>query len=485
LSGIIGDPLPDACNYLLIRPLESAPPGTLEIRATAAWHNARLSQELPMPKFLKYLAVLLALPLVLGGCKINTINYFPPTPAHIRVVNVLGTTLPINVAANGVTSWTNLGFEAMTGYLDFDNVETKITVTLAGSTSTLVEQTYSLTGDQNYTLIVFGTTSAPSLGIVSDVVLTPPSGQFQLNVFAAAPIGNGTAVGNYPLDMYLTRPGEVIDNMSPTVSGVSYANRYFFPQFSSGTYQLRMTIYATKTVVYDSGSLSFPDQTASDLIIYSRGSTVLPNVILDDSDGAGQQRIANNLLARIKVVNGAFQSGNVNQLLNGAAIVSNLAYNTASTYHIIPAVTGTVSFEASAAPGATIASLANTFVGATDQTVFISGYAGSTVAVALKDNNLPPASGAAAIRYVNASPDAGTLDVYANDVLQASSIAPNAASAYVQIASGAYTLTFKDHVTGQPVLALPSLGFNALQTYSVYVLGPAGTLVGLATADSP
>ena len=171
-----------------------------------------------MPKFLKSLAVLLALPLVLVGCKINSINYFPPTPAHIRVVNVLGTTLPIDIAANGVTSWTNLGFEAMTGYLDFDNVETKITVTLAGSTSTLVEQTYSLTGDQNYTLIVFGTTSAPSLGIVSDVVLTPPSGQFQLNVFAAAPIGNGTTVGNYPVDMYLTRPGEAIDNMSPTVS---------------------------------------------------------------------------------------------------------------------------------------------------------------------------------------------------------------------------------------------------------------------------
>ncbi len=45
---------------------------------------------------------------------------------------------------------------------------------------------------------------------------------------------------------------------------------------------------------------------------------------------------------------------------------------------------------------------------------------------------------------------------------------------------------FKDHATGQQtVLAMPSFGFNALQTYSVYVLGPAGTLVGLATADSP
>ena len=56
-----------------------------------------------MPKILKYLAVAFALPLVLSGCKINSINYFPPTPTYFRVVNVLATTTPINVAVNGVT----------------------------------------------------------------------------------------------------------------------------------------------------------------------------------------------------------------------------------------------------------------------------------------------------------------------------------------------------------------------------------------------
>jgi hypothetical protein len=490
LSGIIDDPLRDACNYLLIRPLEFVPPGMLTIRAIVAWHNARLSQELLMPKFLKSLAVLLALPLVLVGCKINSINYFPPKPAHIRVVNALGSTTPINVAANGVTAWTNLGFEAMTGYLDFDNVDTKITVTLAGSTTTLIEQSYPLTGDQSYTLVVFGTTSVPSLGIISDAVQAPSSGHFQLNVFAAAPVGNGIAVGLYPVDIYLTTPGQSLDTISPILSNVNYANRYIVNEnFSEGVYQLRMTTLNPntniKTVVYDSGSITFAGSTATDLILYSRGSTVLPNVMLNDSDGAGLQRIANNLLARIKVVNGAFQNGNVNLLLNGTAIVTDLEYNTASTYKTVAAGAATVTFEASAAPGAPIASLSNTFLGATDQTVFVSGFAGSTVAVALRDNNLPPASSAAAIRYVNASPDAGTLDAYANDVLQWPSIATNAASDPVLIVSGAYTVTFKDHATGLPVLPLPSLGFNALQNYSVYVLGPAGTLKGLATADSP
>jgi hypothetical protein len=445
----------------------------------------RLFQEHPMPKILKSLAVLLALPLLLVGCKINSINYFPPTPAHLRIVNALGTTTPIDVIANGVTLWSGLGFEAMTGYLDIENVTTNFQVKLSGVDQVIVQQTYNPAGDQNYTLVVYGTTTVPSLGVMADAMQPPPSGKFALNVYNAAPIGNGSAIGTISVDFYLTPPGQLLENASPNFTYIAFNSGNIFGQFDAGQYQLRLTVAGTKSLVYDSGILTYPEKTATDIILYSRGSEVLPNVLLNDSDGAGQQRIANNLLARVKAVNGAFQTGNVNLSLNGTAVVSDLAYKTASTYRIIPAGTGTVTFEASAAPGAVIASLSNNFLGATDQSVFVTGFAGSTTAVALRDNNLPPGPSSAAIRYVNASPDAGTLDVYANDVLQASSIATNTASNYVQILSGTYTLTFKNRATGQTVLALPSIGFNVAQTYSVYVVGPAGSLAGLATADSP
>ena len=276
-----------------------------------------------MPKFFKSLVVALALPLVLAGCKINSINYFPPTPAHFRVVNVLGTTTPINVAVNGVTSWSGLNFEAMTGYLDFENTSTKISVTLVGSTTPLVEQTFAaVTGNQSYTIVVYGTTVAPTLGVMADATKAPNSGQFDLNVFNAAPVGNGSATGTYPIDIYLTPPGQALDNISPTFPGVTYSNANNFGQFPSGQYQMRMTIYNTKTVIYDSGSLTFPEKTATDLIVYSRGSTVLTNALLNDSVGAGQQVVANNLLARYKVVNAAFETGPVNALRNGNADVS-------------------------------------------------------------------------------------------------------------------------------------------------------------------
>src|SRR4030095_7970965 len=133
-----------------------------------------------MPKLFKYLAVLLALPLLLTGCKIKSINYFPPTPAHIRVVNVLGTTSPIDVAANGVVAWSGINCEAMTGYQDFTNSSTTFTVSLAGSSTPFLQQTYIPAGNENYTLVVYGTINAPSLAVLSDVTHPPPSAKSTL-----------------------------------------------------------------------------------------------------------------------------------------------------------------------------------------------------------------------------------------------------------------------------------------------------------------
>src|SRR4030095_3767854 len=195
-----------------------------------------------MPKLFKYLAVLLALPLVLTGCKIKSINYFPPTPAHIRVVNVLGPTSPIDVAANGVVAWSGLTFEAMTGYQEFTNSSTTITVRLTGSSTPFLEQTYIPAGDANYTLVVYGTINAPSLAVISDVTQPPPSGHSTLTFFEPAPTGNGVAVGLYPIDIYVTSPGQVLDNTNPTFTTVQYTNGNLFTQLSAGRYQSPLTL---------------------------------------------------------------------------------------------------------------------------------------------------------------------------------------------------------------------------------------------------
>ncbi len=439
-----------------------------------------------MPNTFKSLVLLLALPFVLAGCKINSINYFPPTPANVRIVNVLYPPTPVDVTANSVAAWSGLAFEGMTGYQEFTNTSTKFSVTLAGTSVALIDQTYNLAGNQSYTLVIYGSTLAPQMGPMADVTQQPPNGKSDINLLMAAPTSNGTALGLYPIDIYFLPQGQAIDTTSPTFTSVNYTNSNIFGSFTSGPYQLVMTVAATKTIIYDSGPITLPNQTATDVIVYSRGSSMLTNVLLNEIDGASQQIIANNKLARLKVVNSALQSGPVNQFLNGNPGISNLAYQAASAYQYIQAGTGTVTFEATSAPGATIATLSNSFGPATDNTVFVTGFAGATTAVALNDNNSPPLGGYAAVRFVNSSPNSPPLNIFVSGTPRgATALATNAATSEVQLTPGAATFTFFDSTNSTLVLTLTSVPLVSGQSSTIYVQGAAGTLSGLVTLDTP
>jgi hypothetical protein len=110
--------------------------------------------------------------------------------------------------------------------------------------------------------------------------------------------------------------------------------------------------------------------------------------------------------------------GPVNQLLGTTAIVSNLAYTSASSYNQVGQGPTTVNFEATATPGATIASTQATLGAGTDVSAFVTGLPGSQQAFVLNDLNLPPASGAVRLRFVNTSWNSNPLNVSVNNVAQ-------------------------------------------------------------------
>ena len=292
-----------------------------------------------------------------------------------------------------------------------------------------------------------------------------------------------SAIGTISVDIYMITPGQVIDGITPTFTFIPVHQHQHLRKFSSGQYQLILTVAGTKTIVYDSGPLTFADQTATDLIIYSRGSETLPNVLLNDSDGAGQQVIANNKLARIKVVNGAFQSGTVNQLLNGnAGGCPTWPMRRRRLTTIIPAGAGHRDLR-----GHRNARRADCVAG--------QHVPGGDRPDRLRDRlcRRDDRSGAQrqqpAARFRYPRPFVSSIHrpiprrstLYINDVRVARAMATNTASAYCQIVSNSYTFTFRNPATGAIVLTLARGGIGAGQTYSIYALGPAGALTGLVT----
>jgi hypothetical protein len=142
-----------------------------------------------------------------------------------------------------------------------------------------------------------------------------------------------------------------------------------------------------------------------------------------------------------------------------------------------------VTVEAVTSPGATIASARPPFASATDTSIVLTGTPGAQTAVVLADTNIPGTVGNARIRFGNMATDVGPVDVYVNFAPQASAVATNAASGYVELAEDTYTVNFDLAGTTSIVLSVPQASLVAGRTYSLYLAGAAGQYAAVLTRD--
>jgi hypothetical protein len=398
--------------------------------------------------------------LVVAGCKISTINYFPPHPASIRVVNLMPETAAIDVQVGGQPA-----FSAATSF----------SVNVTGSAASLISFSYNLAGEQPYTLVIYGTLTNPAASLLQEVASAPTNGNIQLSVINAA-------INQAAIDIYVTAPGVDITTVNPNFGSVGFNGTSLNLAFPPATYQVRITTQGTKTVIYDSGGTVLTPNIALSFIVYSKGSGVLVNAMALQSQGPGGA--LDSIYAQIKDMNGAPVVGAVNQLLGTTTIVSNLPYTGVSSYTQIPQGPTTVNFEATATPGATIASTPASPGAGTDVSAFVTGLPGSQQAFVLNDLNVPPAGGNIRLRFVNASWNSNPLNVAVNGVAQATAVAFPTASPYAQLAAATVTVVFTDATTGAVVLTLPDLVLAAGHTSTIYVIGPQGAVGGVLTQDN-
>jgi len=429
-----------------------------------------------MARRFRLLAALLALPLALGSCKINTINSFPTTYAQVRFINTMASAPALDVAEGGSTVWPAVSFQSGTGYLDFLPSATSFNVALTGAATTLISASYALFGNQAYTLIAYGFPTAASLLMTPDDPIQPASGSIKLRIA-------NVAAGVGRIDAYLTAPDVDIGNVSPNFNAVAYGVPTLSLQYPAGQYRLRIAPSGTKAVIYDSGTLTLANPRSAYAIVYTKGSAFNVNVVLADENGDHTVTVANNLQARIKAIHAAPQTGAVNVLSDGIAIVSGEIYPSASAYIGVSPGTKILAFEDASEAGAILAAATKTLEAATDSSIFLTGFPGSLKAVPLDDNNLPSSTGQPNVRFVNASPDAPPLDVLVAANRVVSALASPTASGYNLINAGTYTVTFNDAATGTPLLTVPNVVLSLGQTSTFYVVGAVGALAPMITQD--
>lgn len=424
----------------------------------------------------RLLASALAAPLVLAGCKVRTINYFPVKPAFVRFVNVMLDDVVLEVIEGDTIYWTDVGFEGSTDFVEFANEQKTFRVRPVGTTEDYLSVTLALAGEQPYTLAAFGTAANGAVLLLPDARISG-SGNVQFRLINLSFGGSST-------DLYITEPGvEIDDQVSPNLVGVSAGSSTVSLRFAPGAWRIRATPNGSQTVVYDSGALDFPADTSTDLLIYTLGSASLFQMMILDVDGAGRRMVVPNALTAVKLVNAAVQTGAINAFYDGTKFVSDAAYPAASSYAFLPQGAHGLTVEAASVPGATIASVSRTFEPATDVSVLVVGLPGALQAIVLEDDNRSPVSGKTHVRFVNASSDAAAYDVYVGDARQVAGLAARTASGYFELDNGTYTVTFREPGSGAVVLTIAEADLGEGNVTTFYLTGVAGQLSSIRSTD--
>lgn len=421
-----------------------------------------------------FFAVILAT-LAVAGCKVSTINYFPPHPAQVRVMNLIADSGGVDVQVNGSPAFSNVAFQTATGYQSYDNQTTQFTVTFTGTSTTIGTFSVALGGEQPYTLLVYGSTTSPQITLVSEVASVPVNGNVQVSVFNAAQ--NAPSV-----DIYITAPGVDLTTVNPNIYAVAYSGTSFNVAFPPGTYQIRVTNGGTKTVIYDSGGTVYTPNVALSFITYAVGSGTLVNAAVLQSQGP--YAMLNTIFSRVRAVNASPGTGSVDQLLGSVALNSNISYPSSSPYTVTATGPTNVDFQATATPGAIIASTVGTLVPANDYTTVVAGLPGAQQAFFLQDTNVLTASGGNRVRFVNALAGSNPVNASINGTQVASNVAFGTASGYIPTSPATVTVTFTDAVTGAVVATQDGLVMNANHTYSFFLLGQPGAAGVLQVLDN-
>ena len=136
-----------------------------------------------------------------------------------------------------------------------------------------------------------------------------------------------------------------------------------------------------------------------------------------------QAVIVDNLVAQYKVINASLVSSPLNVFVDGSLQLSNIPYTGVSNYQQTSAGAHAITVQSQATPGATLLTLNPTLSAATDTSIALVGPAGALGGVVLLDDNQPPATGSAGVRFVNTSAAVPSVDVFVNFSKQVSGLA--------------------------------------------------------------
>jgi hypothetical protein len=415
---------------------------------------------------------------------------------QLRAIHASSDAPNVDIIVNGTAVLTNVPYKTASGFLTIPAGTTTLAVNPTGTSTSVINASLALAADQQYTALVVGLaeSNAPEgeglqAVLVDDPGNPPASGNVKVRVVHGAP-------GVPTVDIYVTAPGAPLP-ASPTIPALAYtavapASGSDALEVTGGSYEIRATVTGdqSKTVVFDSGSVSLPAN--ADLLVTAiPASGVSPVSLLVAPAGASASVIADtrsalrvgHLSPNVPAVDVSLDdAGTATSVLS----LPNVSFPTVAGYSTVPAASYDASVALASNPQTPVLTLKDAALAAnTSTSVFAIGLLGGTGAQALQlaafADDRVPVEGKAKVRVIHLAPDAPAVDVVAlgsSGAIAATLLSdlsyPNATPSDLEVAPGSYTLAVVPTGMTEPVLpsaAGVAVKLSAGQVVTVVAIG--------------
>jgi hypothetical protein len=185
--------------------------------------------------------------------------------------------------------------------------------------------------------------------------------------------------------------------------------------------------------------------------------------------------------AMVRVVHASPDAPDVDVLVDGATVLSDVPYLAASDYLAVPAGDRNLKVNA-ASTTTTVIDADLSLMDGTDYTVIASGLAADIEPLVLEDDNSAPAAGNVRVRAVHGAPSAPAVDIYitapgadlSTETPTLSNVQFRGASDYIEAPAGDYQVRVTPAGTKTVVIDSGTLGLASGQVRTAVAVDAAG-----------
>jgi hypothetical protein len=432
--------------------------------------------------------------IALAGCSddddVVIIDETPTLTSDIRIIHSVPDAPTVNVYAGAavLAGLENVDYQVSSSWITVDEgtYAVRVEANVPSGTADVISASLTLEGQKSYNVLAVGSTADGTIEplVVSVDRSAVTSGNVRVQIVHAAPAAP-------MVDIYVTALGDDIEAAQPLATA-SFKESTGQVEVAGGDYQIRITLAGSKTVVFDSGTVTLPAD--ADLLVaatQNTGTGTSPVTLLV-ADGTSSFKIWDvNSKANVRVVHAVSDAPAVDVVANNAlTLFDGISYPDVTSYVAVDAGDYTIDV---AVDGSEETVAIDDAAISVESGMFYTAFANSDLATIGLDFvvDVPRSIATAAkVRIFHASPDASAVDIYVTADGDITAATPAFAgvtfttpmlseTGYVELAAGDYVVT----VTGAGSKdAAIETGILSLEVNKVYT---AIAIDGLMAGDGP